>query len=99
MLTPLLTPQQAADYLGIKLKTVHQLVRQGKLACVQVTPRDRKFTEAQLQEFVASRTIPMPNPLDKKTAPTVRYRPEKGGAKSVEDIGADLGREIRALCR
>ncbi len=80
MLTPLLTPEQAAEYLGIKVKTVHQLVRDGKLACVQVTARDRKFTKAQLQEFIESRTISMPKIVDKKLSSGLRF-PRKGGVQ------------------
>ena len=38
----LLQPDQVAQVLGVSLKTVHKLVREGKLACVQVTGRDRQ---------------------------------------------------------
>jgi len=79
-LSPLLTPEKAAQYLGIKVKTLHQLVREGKLACVQVTARDRKFTEAQIQEFIESRTIPTPKIVDRKTPHTLPF-PRKGGDK------------------
>jgi excisionase family DNA binding protein len=78
MLTPLLTAEQAAQHLGIKPKTVHQLVREGRLACIQVTARDRKFTESQLQEFIDSRTISIPKIVDKRTAGKLPS-PRKGG--------------------
>jgi len=78
VLSPLYTPEQAAEYLGIKVKTLHRLVREGKLACIQVTPRDRKFTEAQIQDFIESRTITMPKIVDRKSADKLPF-PRKGG--------------------
>jgi DNA-directed RNA polymerase specialized sigma24 family protein len=34
-----------AEILGVSTKAVHKLVREGKLACVQVTARDGRSTE------------------------------------------------------
>jgi excisionase family DNA binding protein len=101
MLTPLLTPEKAAEYLGVKVKTLHGLVREGKLACVQVTPRDRKFTEAQLQEFIESRTIPMPKVVVDTKAPERLPFPRKGGVqpKSTGDFlseRAKMRSEVRS---
>ncbi len=45
----LLTAMAVAPILGISPKTVHKLVRERKLACVQVTSRDRRFTNEQIQ--------------------------------------------------
>jgi hypothetical protein len=33
-----------AATLGISVKTVHKLAREGKLSCVQITARGRRFT-------------------------------------------------------
>jgi len=81
MLAPLYTPEQTAECLGIKVKTVHQLVREGRLACIQMTAKDRKFTEAQIQEFIESRTIPMPKSVDRKSADKLPFAP-RGGDRS-----------------
>jgi excisionase family DNA binding protein len=78
VLPDLLTPKQTAEYLGIKTKTVHQLVREGKLACIQITPKDRKFTKDQLEEFIANRTIGIPMPVDRKSPARITL-PRKGG--------------------
>ena len=87
MLNPLLTPEQAAEYLGIRVKTVHQLVREGRLACIQITPKDRKFTEGQLEEFIANRTIPVPRSVDRKTPGKLTFPPNGGEKrKSTGDI-------------
>ncbi len=43
-LTSLLHTCDVATLLGISAKTVHKLVREGKLPCVQVTARERRFT-------------------------------------------------------
>jgi len=79
MLTPLLTVEQTAEHLGIKVKTVHQFVREGRLACIQVTAKGRKFTEAQIQEFIESRTTPMPKFLDRKSPDRLPSPPKRGG--------------------
>ena len=48
-LPKLLYPRDVAQLLGISVKTVHKLVRDGKLGCVQVTTKDRRFTQEQVQ--------------------------------------------------
>jgi excisionase family DNA binding protein len=48
----LLTPMEAAQILGISKKTVHKLVRDGKLGCVQVTDKERRFTEDQIKAYI-----------------------------------------------
>ena len=53
----LLTAATVACILGISPKTVHKLVREGKLACVQVTARERRFTHEQVEQYVLNQTI------------------------------------------
>ena len=56
---PLLkSPDEVARILQITAKSVHKLVREGKLSCVQVTARKRCFTDEQVQEYIRSRTVP-----------------------------------------
>jgi excisionase family DNA binding protein len=95
----LLTAIAVASILGISPKTVHKLVREGKLACVQVTARERRFTPEQVNEYIRSQSTEVR--VDKKPARTVSSRPKKGGfeRKSAGDIGTDLVKEIRSLCR
>jgi excisionase family DNA binding protein len=81
MLLPLLTAEQVAEHLGVKPKTVHQLVREGKLACIQVTARDRKFTETQIEAFIASRTIHMPKIVDRNSPHKLPSPTRKGGVQ------------------
>jgi excisionase family DNA binding protein len=78
MLPELMTPAFVADYLGKTVKTVHQLVREGKLCCVQITGRDRRFTPEQIEEFIRSRTITPPKLVDKKSSNSLLC-PRKGG--------------------
>lgn len=98
-MNPLLKPEDVALILGISRKTVHHLVRDGKLSCVQVTPRDRRFTMEHLNEFVRSQTISVC--VDKKTPGIVSSPARKGGDRkeSTGDFGTDLVKEIRSLCR
>jgi len=71
---------EVAQILAISAKTVHKLVRAGKLACVQVTSRDRRFTPKQIEDYVRSQTTEVR--VDRRTIPTVSSRPKKGGEKS-----------------
>ncbi|MGO9120496.1 MAG: helix-turn-helix domain-containing protein [Desulfomonilaceae bacterium] len=99
MLNLLLKPEQVAEYLGVSVKSVHQFVREGRLGCIQLSPKDRRFTEEQIQAFLQSRIIEPPKIVDKGPAESLPYRPKRGGQKSVEDVGMNLGKEIRELCR
>jgi excisionase family DNA binding protein len=83
-----------AQLLGISTKTVHKLAREGKLACVQVTARDRRFTQGQIEEYIRSKSTEVR--VDKKAAPTVSSCPKKGGAKSIGVSGTDLRKEMRS---
>lgn len=95
MADPLLSAKQIAVYFGISVKTVHKLVREGKLGCVQVTSTERRFTPAQVQEFIQNQSISLR--VDKKPAPTVSSRPRKGGEKSSRVFDrVDLLKEIRS---
>lgn len=93
----LLDSKEVATILKIAVKTVNKLVRQGKLACVQVTSRDRRFTHEQIQDYIQSQST---NPrVDRRVTPAVTSRPKKGGAKSSGVSGTGLAKEIRSLCR
>jgi excisionase family DNA binding protein len=93
-LTPLMTADKVARYLGVKTKTIHQFVREGRLSCVQVTARDRRFTPEQIEAFIASRTIAVPKRID-NSAPQSLPSPRKGGAKSSGFNRAQLRKELR----
>ncbi len=96
---PLWPVSDVAEILGLSPRTVHKLVRDGKLACVQVTSRERRFTDTQIAEFIERQS--MPARVDKKPEQPVSSAPKKGGVKrkSAGDFGTDLVKEIRSLCR
>jgi excisionase family DNA binding protein len=73
----LMTAVDVGLILGISTKTVNKLVREGKLSCVQVTSRDRRFTHEQVQEYIRSQTTCVR--VDKKRPRPVSSRPKKGG--------------------
>jgi excisionase family DNA binding protein len=52
------TPEQVAEYLGVALTSVHKFVRQGRLGCIQIDGKNRRFTDEQIQEFLNRNTIP-----------------------------------------
>lgn len=91
----LLSPKEVAERLGISPRTVHKLVRDGKLGCVQVTERDRRFTPEQVKEYIERRTIAVPNPLDRKISEKLRWSQPKGGEKSSGVSRAGLLKEMR----
>ncbi|MDQ7785476.1 MAG: helix-turn-helix domain-containing protein [Desulfomonilaceae bacterium] len=93
----LLTASRVACILGVSPKTVHKLVRERKMSCVQVTARERRFTHEQVQEYIRSQSTEVR--VDKKVPRAVQSPPKKGGAKSAGDVGTDLVKEIRSLCR
>lgn len=90
----LLTAKEVAAILSVSPKTVHKLVREKKLACVQVTSRDRRFTHEQVQEYIQSQSTN--TRVDRRAAPAVTSRPKKGGAKSVGCSRTDLREEMRS---
>ncbi len=92
--TRLLEPKEIASMLKISLKTLHKLVREGKLSCVQVTARERRFTLEQVQQYIESQSTAIR--VDKKAALAVSSRPKKGGAKSIGVSGTDLRKEMRS---
>ncbi len=53
----LLSAEDVAEMLGISAKAVSQLAGEGKLACVQLTRRERRFTTEQVEEFIVARTV------------------------------------------
>ena len=52
----LLSPRDVAEILGIGVKTVHKLVRERKLGCVQVTSKERRFTEEQVRAYIEAQS-------------------------------------------
>lgn len=90
----LLTAVTVASILGLARKTVHKLVRERKLACVQVTARERRFTHEQVQDYIHSQSTEVR--VDTRAAPAVSSRPKKGGAKSIGVSGTDLRKEMRS---
>jgi|SRR5271157_571149 len=94
---PLIDPVEAARILGVKLRRVHALCREGKLEYVQVSPRDRKHTGEQLQRFVDRQTVPLPKPVDRKTSNKLPSQPKKGGDKrNCGDSAKALREEMRS---
>jgi excisionase family DNA binding protein len=93
-LPKLLYPRDVAQLLGISVKTVHKLVRDGKLGCVQVTTGDRRFTQEQVQHYIEGCTKNTLAKIDREPTVRVRSFPPKGGEKSFGVSKADLRKEM-----
>jgi excisionase family DNA binding protein len=50
---PLITPQEAARLLQVKLSTIYEWVRVGRLPCIRLGPRAIRFTKSLLEEWAA----------------------------------------------
>ena len=92
-IAPLLDAKDVALILKSSVKTVHKRVREGKLACVQSSPKDRKFTKEQVQAFIEAQSTEVP--IDKAKEKSVKSCPPKGGEKSIGVSKADLRKEMR----
>ncbi|MEW6350751.1 MAG: helix-turn-helix domain-containing protein [Thermodesulfobacteriota bacterium] len=92
-LPQLMNGEDVAKILGIAKKTVHKLVREGKLGCVQVTEKDRRFTREQVQAYIDSQSVDVR--ID-RTLSKALFFPREGGEKSVGFSRTDLREEIRS---
>jgi excisionase family DNA binding protein len=99
----LLNAKEVAEILGISVKTVNKIVRAGKLGCVQVTTKERRFTEDQVRAYIETRSKEVR--VDTPRVRQVSSQPKKGGerdrkAKSFEaQVAGSLVEELKALCR
>ena len=89
----LMNAQDVALILKIAPKTIHKLVRRGKLGCVQVTEKDRRFTREQVQAYIDSQSVEAR--IDRSKGKPVKSQPPKGGEKSIGVSKADLRKEMR----
>jgi excisionase family DNA binding protein len=88
----LLSAKDVAEILGISVKTVNKLVRDAKLGCVQVTAKERRFTEEQIREYIESRSSKVQ--IDRTKPDRVKSAAPKGGEKSFGVSKADLRKEM-----
>jgi excisionase family DNA binding protein len=79
----LLSVKDVAEILGISAKTVNKLVREAKLGCVQVTAKERRFTEEQIRDYIESRITKIQ--IDKRKPERVESAAPKGGDKQKHD--------------
>ena len=52
----LLTPKQAADYLGVHLNTVYRLIQNGEVAASRLGPRMLRINREQLDNYLKGQT-------------------------------------------
>jgi excisionase family DNA binding protein len=94
-LRSLMTAKDVAEILGISAKTVNKLVREAKLGCVQVTTKERRFTEEQVQTYIEAQSKrPEEVRIDTPRMPHVSSSPKKGGEGSFGVSKADLRKEM-----
>lgn len=59
--TPLLTPRQVAEILGVHPQTVARWAREGHLKCVLTPGRHRRFQQSDVDDFVRAGAQPLHN--------------------------------------
>jgi excisionase family DNA binding protein len=64
----LLTPDQTAELLGISLRDLNALCRNGEIRFVRVTPRKRRFRRVDIEEYIERKLTPR-----KLDTPAPRY--------------------------
>jgi excisionase family DNA binding protein len=92
LISRLLSARHVGEILEISVKTVNKLVREGKLGCVQVTAKERRFTEEQIRDYIESRSSKVQ--IDTISPVRVKSAPPKGGEKSIGVSKADLRKEM-----
>ncbi|MDW9762195.1 helix-turn-helix domain-containing protein [Sinorhizobium meliloti] len=74
MTTSLLTPEQAADRLGISVRQLRDLTDEGLLRWINIGLGEkrptRRYTEADLQEFIMERSRKCRSTNEKARTPT-----------------------------
>jgi hypothetical protein len=94
----LLDAKDVAKILKSSVKTVHKRVREGKLGCVQITAKDRRFTIEQVRTFIEAQSTR--TPIDKKVVNPILSSPKKGGEingahiEKAKDSWASLQQEM-----
>ncbi len=97
-LETLLDAKDVAKLFKISAKTVHKRVREGKLGCVQVTSKDRRFTRKQVQAFIEAQSTGVR--VDKKDSKPIPSVSKKGGEnkefrrEKTKDSWASLKKEM-----
>jgi len=93
-MTPLLTPEQVAEILGISPRTVNELCNRKKLGFVQVDAKHRRFTEEMVQDFIDRQTVPSegqrPGLRQKQTLGTTGKPLAKAGKQTLDGIRKEL---------
>lgn len=92
----LLSASEVAEILRISKKTVNKLAREGRLGFVQITAKERRFTEGQIQDYI--RTLskgPTEIRVDMPLKRDVSSPSKKGGGDSVRFSRRTLKEEMR----
>jgi hypothetical protein len=104
----LLTPQEVSEKLKISVAKVHELCRHGKLTCVQVNKRVRRFAAKHIEAFVQTQTVgPCQNERVSVARRATNVLPSTAEKRGITEAspGTDeadpqqLRKEIRSLCR
>jgi excisionase family DNA binding protein len=90
----LLSIKEVSELLGLSVRRVHALAREGKLGYVSHSSRNKMFTEAQVQDYIRSKTItPPPKVIDGDRRKGLQPPPQV----QLKTEGGSVRAQIRAL--
>jgi excisionase family DNA binding protein len=92
-ITYLLKPERAASNLGVSIKTLHRLCREGRIGFVRINDKQRGFRADQIQDYIERGTV---QPRIDSSLSSKVHSLRKGGEKkkSIMDSRADLRKEM-----
>lgn len=94
----LMTTEEVAEFFSVEPRKIHKWVREKKLGCIQLSPKERRFTMNHVDDFIASRSSRPVVAIDKSDSPRLPSTTKKcaGGAKSTGESAAELRKEMRS---
>jgi len=93
----LLSVDAVARRLGVAPQRIHEFVREGRLACVQISPKLRMFTVEQVQRFIEENTLRVDNRPQRRLRSEPKTSQTKGGVKPSGGLArAQLKEEMRS---
>lgn len=84
---------EVAEALGVRPAMIHKLVRENRISCIEVTPRNRRFVRADITEYLASRRRTLPKKVDSAPRPQVISTPK---THTAEETRAQIKEDLRS---
>lgn len=93
----LLTEAEAAKALGISVRRLQAICRDGKIEYVRIAARERRFTAEQIRDFIERKTVTVPKriPVDRKASNPLPSHQSVSDSRNYGDSAKSLREEMR----